>query len=105
MHHKPAHHAKKVAHHQQAQPVHHAHQVVTADQAADRGYLPEAPGKVSSEVFTKGKFDSSESLAQHKAHKKHHKHQALAHEQPSKEEQEAAAEKEFQEEYAKSAAE
>jgi hypothetical protein len=105
-HHKPAHHAKKVAHHQQAQPVHHAHQVVTADQAADRGYLPEAPGKVSSEVFTKGKFDSSESLVQHKGHKKHHRHQALAHEQPpTKEEQEAAAEKEFNEEYAKSAQE
>ena len=110
-HHKPAHH-KRQAHHQHevkaAAPQAHqsAHKVVTADQAADRGYIPEAPGKVNSEAFTKGRFDSSESFAQHKRHhKKVQRPQALAHEEPSKAEQEAAADRELQAEMAKTAAE
>jgi hypothetical protein len=78
-----AHHARKPAHHQQeAQPVHHAaHTVMTADQAADRGnYETHSQGKLTSEDFTKGRYDSSETLAQHGGHKHHaHRGRGMAH--------------------------
>jgi len=110
-HRKQPHHAGKPAHHQQeAQPVHHAaHTVMSADQAADRGnYETKNEGKHSSEEFTKGRFDSSESLAEHRGHK-HHGHRSGAtadsrqqKEPLTKEQEEAEAEATYEAEKAKS---
>jgi hypothetical protein len=81
---------------------------MTADQAADRGnYETHSEGKMTSEDFTKGRFDSSETLAQHRGHKHHgHRSTGMAHirhqkEEQTREQQEAEAEQAFEAEKAK----
>ena len=94
MHHQSHHHQfeasiehnQPVEHHAVAHPADHSATPISEDK------------KVSSEEFTKGKFDSSETLAQghHNAHKKHHlKHpQTISQKEktPEQEEQEFEAE-------------
>lgn len=50
-------------------------------------------GTVNSEAFTKGRFDSSESLAQHHTHGHQSHHIMLAHKELSQAEQEALSKK------------
>lgn len=100
----------------QAQPVHHAvhKKVMTADQAAEAGERGNndthhsSSDKMTSEAFTKGRFDSSEAFAQRKHHKKHgHRHAGMTHIRTQKasdkktaEEEEAEAEAAFEAEKA-----
>ena len=75
-HHKKAHSVKPVAHHQ-PQPVQtkKAHHQISAS-AFENADAPESKqGKFDSEEFTKGRFDTSETLA-HKGHGKRHHNMA-----------------------------
>lgn len=62
---------------------------MTADQAGDRTHQRLNEGQVSSEAFTKGRFDQSESLAQHRSHGHQPHHIMLASRELSQAEQEA----------------
>lgn len=101
-HHRKAHSVKN--HHRQST---HQHKVVSSDEAAptmDQGH------KVNSEDFTRGRFDTSETLVQghHHGHtKKHHltqhkqHHSAPKHNLANKDKDPAQEEKEMEETYEK----